>query len=152
MVVAASAEAIAESAPFAARDGVVNIFAGLPRGTLVPVDLADVALRNVRFIGSSGSRIADMQRVLEKVRRGELTTRRSVAAIAGMAGAKDGLRAVAEGRFAGKVVVFPQVPDLGLVPLPALKDVLPNVYAKLEDGRYWTNAAEEELITTQVKI
>lgn len=147
VVVAASAEAIAEAAPFLARDGVLNVFAGLPRGTIARLDLSDVALRNVRFIGSSGSRVADMQRVLDKVRHGQLTTRRSVAAISGMAGAKDGLRAVAEGRFAGKIVVFPQIPDLGLVPLPELKNVLPKVYALLEDGRYWTNEAEAELLS-----
>jgi threonine dehydrogenase-like Zn-dependent dehydrogenase len=146
VVVAASTEAIAEAAPFLARDGVLNVFAGLPRGTTAQIDLSDVAVRNVRFIGSSGSRIADMQRVLDKVRHGQLTTRRSVAAISGMAGAKDGLRAVAEGRFAGKVVVFPQIRDLGLIPLPELKDVLPDVYARLEDGRYWTNEAEAELL------
>ena len=111
-----------------------------------------MALRNVRFVGSSGSKIADLQRVLDKVRSGHLTTRRSVAAISGMAGAKDGLRAVAEGRFPGKVVVFPQIPDLGLVPLPELREVLPNVYARLEDGRYWTNEAEEELLRELVRV
>ncbi|RME42621.1 MAG: alcohol dehydrogenase [Chloroflexi bacterium] len=146
VAVAANPDAIAEAVPFLARDGVLNIFAGLPRGTTARIDLSDVALRNVRFIGSSGSGIADMQRVLDRVRHGQLATRRSVAAISGMAGAKDGLRAVAEGRFAGKVVVFPQLRDLGLIPLPALKDVLPNVYARLEDGRYWTNEAEVELL------
>lgn len=146
VVVAANAEAIAEAVPFLARDGVLNVFAGLPRGTTTQIDLSDVALRNVRLVGSSGSMIVDMQRVLDKVRHGQLTTRRSVAAVSGMAGAKDGLRAVAEGRFAGKVVVFPQIPDLGLVPLPKLRDVLPSVYARLEDGRYWTSEAETELL------
>ena len=89
-----------------------------------------------------------MQRVLDKVRAGELTTRRSVAAISGMAGAKEGLQGVAEGRFAGKAVVFPQIRDLGLTPLSELKHVLPNVYAKLESGRYWTNEAEAELLAS----
>ncbi len=150
MVVAASADAIAEAAPFLAEDGVFNIFAGLPRGTTAPIDLSNVALRNARYIGSSGSKIVDMQRVLDKVRDGQLTTRRSVAAISGMAGAKIGLQGVAEGRFAGKAIVFPQIPDLGLTPLTELKDVLPSVYAKLEDGRYWTNEAEAELLRTAV--
>ncbi len=150
VVVAANPQAISEAAPFLARDGVLNVFAGLPRGTTAQIDLSDVALRNVRFIGSSGSMIADMQRVLDKVRDGRLTTRRSVAAISGMAGAKDGLRAVAEGRFAGKIVVFPQIRNLGLIPLPQLKDVLPNVYSRLEGGRFWTNAAEEELLREAV--
>lgn len=150
VIVAASADAIAEAVPLLAQDGVCNVFAGLPRGTTTPVDLSGVALRNVRFIGSSGSKISDMQRVLDKVRQGELTTRRSVAAISGMAGAKEGLRAVAEGRFAGKVVVFPQIPELDLVPLPELKAVLPSVYAKLEAGRYWTNEAEAALLHNAV--
>ena len=146
VVVAADAEVIVEAVPFVARNGVLNVFAGLPRGTTARLDLSDVALRNVRFIGSSGSKIADMQRVLDKVRHGQLTTRRSVAAISGMAGAKDGLRAVAEGRFPGKVVVFPQIPDLGLIPLSKLRDALPDVYARLEDGRHWTNEAEAALL------
>ncbi|MBS1252516.1 MAG: Mannitol-1-phosphate 5-dehydrogenase [Anaerolineales bacterium] len=150
IVVAASADAITEAVPFLAKDGVFNIFAGLPRGTTAPIDLSNVALRNARFIGSSGSKIADMQRVLDKVRDRQLTTRRSVAAISGMAGAGDGLRGVAEGCFAGKAIVFPQIPDLGLTPLSELKHALPNVYAKLEDGRYWTNEAEVELLRTVV--
>jgi hypothetical protein len=31
-----------------------------------------------------------------------------------------------------------------------MKDKLPKVFAKLEDGRFWTNEAEEELLREQL--
>ena len=59
----------------------------------------------------------------------------------------DGLRAVAAGRFPGKVVIYPQIPPLPLTPLSDLKDVLPDVHARLEDGRIWSVEAERALLS-----
>jgi L-sorbose 1-phosphate reductase len=73
-----------------------------------------------------------------------------VAAIASLEGVADGLRAVAEGRFPGKVVIYPHIQPLPLTPLPELKDVLPTVYAKLRYGREWTAEAEAELLRTML--
>jgi hypothetical protein len=57
------------------------------------------------------------------------------------------LAAVAEGRFPGKVVIFPNLSKpLPLTPLPELKERLPSVYAKLGEGESWTVEAEEELL------
>jgi hypothetical protein len=42
-------------------------------------------------------------------------------------------------------VIFPQLHDLPLTMLADLKDILPGVYAKLKNGRGWTNEAEAEL-------
>ncbi|MEZ4612249.1 MAG: hypothetical protein R2838_18715 [Caldilineaceae bacterium] len=69
-----------------------------------------------------------------------------MAAVAGLEGVPDGLRAVADGRFAGKVVIYPHIKQLPLTPLEDLADVYPTVYAKLKDGQTWTNEAEEELL------
>jgi hypothetical protein len=44
------------------------------------------------------------------------------------------------------VVIFPQVEDFPLTPLPELKDKLPAVYAKLKEGREWTVEAEKEFL------
>ncbi|MFQ6057533.1 MAG: alcohol dehydrogenase, partial [Anaerolineae bacterium] len=126
--------------------GVMNIFAGLPRGTKAVLDLSSVYTRDVRFIGSSGSRIWHLQRVLDKARAGALAPSRSVAAISGISGAWEGLKAVQEGRFAGKIVVYPQIENLGLTPLSELKEKLPAVYARLGPGEMWTREAEEELL------
>jgi hypothetical protein len=102
--------------------------------------------RQVRLVGSSGSSIGDMQRMLELTESGAISPDRSVAAVSGLAGAPDGLRAVSEGRFPGKVVVYPHIVDLGLTPLSELQARLPKVHARLKDGRTWTGKAEQQLL------
>ena len=59
----------------------------------------------------------------------------------------DGLEAVAAGRFPGKVVVWPNLSKpLRLTTLEELEDVLPTVYAKLDENGEWTKEAEEEFL------
>lgn len=147
IVLAPSTKTIETAAAYLASGGVMNLFVGLPRGTTARLDLNPVRdRRQVRFLGSSGSRIVDMQRMIELAESGIISPAGSVAAVAGLEGAQDGLRAVSEGRFPGKVVVYPHLVGLGLTPLPELRERLPRVYAKLQDGHTWTNAAEEELL------
>jgi threonine dehydrogenase-like Zn-dependent dehydrogenase len=135
-----------------ARGGVMNLFAGLKRGTDALLDLGPIVdRRQVRYVGSSGSSIKHMTRMLELTEQGLLSTQRSVAAVTGLSGAPDGLRAVSQGTFPGKVVIYPHIGDLGLTPLSELKDKLPSVYAKLADGEVWTNAAEDELLRLLLK-
>jgi len=146
VVLAPSVEAMEMAAEYLASGGVLNIFAGLPRGTKAELDLSLVYAQDIRFVGTSGSRIRHLQRVLEKAQAGVLSPNRSVAAISGIPGAWEGLKAVREGRFPGKIVVYPQIEDLGLTPLSELREKLPAVYARLEPGEMWTKAAEEELL------
>ena len=146
VIMAPSAGAVSAAVDFLAPGGLLNLFAGLPRGTMAPVDVNGIVRRGVRLIGSSGSSITDMRRMLELTESGVISTNRSVAAIGSLEAAPDGLRAVSEGRFPGKVVIYPQIEPLPLTPLSELKDVLPNVYAKLEDGRIWSAEAEEDLL------
>ena len=68
-----------------------------------------------------------------------------------MRAARDGIAAVKEGRFPGKTLIFPLIPDLPLTPLPELKNVYPTVYEKLKDGQFWTIEAEEELLRVAIK-
>ena len=98
------------------------------------------------MFGTSGSTIDDMKLVLEKVVAGALDTNRSVDAISGMAGAIEGLAAVENRTLAGKIVVYPRLHDLGLIPLSHLGATLPAVAAKLEHGN-WSAAAEKALLT-----
>jgi hypothetical protein len=130
-----------------APGGVVNVFAGLTRGTDAMLDLNPVIDgRQIRFIGSSGSSIADMRSMLVLVEQGALDTNRTVAAIAGLDGVYDGIYAVSQGTFPGKVVVYPHITGLGLTPLSELRDRLPQVYAKLGPGEAWTVEAEQEML------
>jgi len=124
---------------------VINIFAGIPAPTRQELDL-DLYIANRCFMfGTSGSLIRDMEIVLEKVEQGRLDTNCSVDAIAGMAGAAEALAAVENRTLAGKIVVYPILRDLGLIPLTEMSKHFPGVSAKLDHGQ-WTKAAEAELL------
>ncbi|HEY59541.1 MAG TPA: alcohol dehydrogenase catalytic domain-containing protein [Anaerolineae bacterium] len=137
---------ISDSATYLAREGVMNIFAGVARGTFAELDLNDTIFKDVRFIGHSGSAIDDMRLMLNKVETGQLNTNHSVAAIGSLGAVKDGMRALIDATFPGKVVIFPHIKNLPLTALPDLKEVLPEVFSKLKNGRQWTNEAEEALL------
>ena len=140
------ASLIEHAADFLATGAWFNIFAGVARGTMAKLDLNLVTQRRVRFIGSSGSSIEDMRETLSRVESGELSTNSSLAAIGGMRAAKEGIQAVKEGRFPGKTLVFPLIPDLPLTPLADLSTSYPTVFAKLKDGQFWTKEAEDEFL------
>ncbi len=151
VILAPSIQAIEEAAAMLAPGGVVNVFAGLPRGAEAMLDLNPVLDgRQIRFVGSSGSSIADMRAMLVLLEQGALDTNRSVAAIAGLDGAYAGIYAVSQGQFPGKVVVYPHIRGLGLTPLAELRELLPSVYAKLAPEEAWTVEAEQELLRLQL--
>jgi threonine dehydrogenase-like Zn-dependent dehydrogenase len=136
-------QAIAMAAPGAR----VNLFAGFAVGTRARLDLADVLGRGLYLFGTSGSEIRDMQAVLGRLEAGRLDTNVSVDAISGIEGVRDALAAV-EGRTSGgKIVVYPQLHDLGMIRLAELAERLPGVASKLRDGR-WTREAEAALLAT----
>jgi threonine dehydrogenase-like Zn-dependent dehydrogenase len=146
VVLAPDAGAVAEAAEYVAPAGVINVFAGLARGTMAPLDLSDVYLNGVRIIGHSGSTPDDMRLTLYQVESGRLAPNRLVAAVGSLDAARDGLRAVRDAVFPGKVVIFPHIEDLPLTSPADLKDRLPSVYARLKDGREWTLEAEKEFL------
>lgn len=148
VIMAPSTEAVQQASEVAADGAVINVFAGLARGTLVELDLNPVAQRGVRYTGTSGSSIEDLRHMRDLVESKQLPTNHSVAAIAGLEGVSDGLHAVAEGRFAGKVVIYPNLnKPLPLTPLTELDKVLPGVAAKLDADGMWTREAEDELLS-----
>jgi hypothetical protein len=146
IAMAPDADAIAEAADYLTAGGVMNIFAGVARGTMARLDLSDVYLRDVRFIGHSGLTTEDMRLTLSQVESGHLSPNRLVAAIGSLDAAREGLQAVKDAVFSGKIVIYPHIKDLPLTPLPDLKHKLPSVYAKLKDGHEWTTEAEEEFL------
>ncbi len=135
-----------QSAQYVAPGGVVNFFAGMPRGTMAQVDLSPIALDNVRFTGTSGSRPSDLELTLHMSEAGELSPNRSVAAIGGIEAAHDGMRAVQDGSVPGKIVIYPQIEGLPLTRLDELPERLPEVAAQLGSGNTWTNEAEIALL------
>jgi len=135
---------ISESATHLAPCGVMNVFAGVGRGTMASLDLGDAYLKDVRVIGHSASTIDDLRLMLTQAEEGTLSPNRSVAAVGSLSAARDGLVAVKETTFPGKIVIYPNIRDFPLTALPDLKDRLPGVYARLKDGQVWTVEAEEE--------
>jgi threonine dehydrogenase-like Zn-dependent dehydrogenase len=134
-------QAIAMAAPSAR----VNLFAGFPMGTLASIDLGDLLARGIFLFGTSGSVISDMEAVLARLEAGRLDTNVSLDAISGMDGVADALAAIEARSSGGKIVVYPQLHDLGLIRLSELPTRFPKVAARLADGR-WTREAEEELL------
>jgi threonine dehydrogenase-like Zn-dependent dehydrogenase len=145
MLLASSAEAVALTYPLLTDGGVLNLFAGIPKGQKVPLDLTPLASRHMRIVGSSGSTMDDIAECLRLVAEGALPARKVIGAIAGLNALPEALQAVQSHRYPGKVVVFPQLPDLPLMGLTELHDRLPEVAAHLEAGRYWTRDAERAL-------
>lgn len=137
---------IAEAATHLATGGVMNVFAGVARGVMASIDLGDACHKQARIIGHSGSATSDMQLVLAKTDVGELSPNRAVAAVGSIDAAYDGLHAVHETRFPGKVVIYPHIRPFPLTPLADLRTKLPAVYARLRNGCEWTNEAEEEFL------
>ena len=141
-VAALVAEAIEKSAPHAR----INIFAGIPAAVRQPIDLNACIERSVFIIGTSGSRLSDMRRVLDKLACGRLDTNSSVEAVCGMAGAVEGMAAVEQRALDGKIIVYPELESMPLISLPDLAARYPEIAATLDHGR-WTLEAENALLT-----
>ncbi|MCH7556729.1 MAG: alcohol dehydrogenase catalytic domain-containing protein [Planctomycetes bacterium] len=136
---------VAASVPNAAERGLINIFAGIPATVTARIDLGAYIEKQLYFIGTSGSTLEDMKRMLEKAESGRLDTNLSVAAVCGLAGATNGIRAVENRSIAGKIVVYPACKDLPLVPLEKMNEKMPHVAQCLNDG-LWTKEAEQKLL------
>jgi threonine dehydrogenase-like Zn-dependent dehydrogenase len=143
---------IEDSAQYLGNGAVLNIFAGVSKGTIIKLNIKEVALRSVRYIGSSGSSIDDMEYTLRKLEKGELDTNISVAGISGMNDVWKGIEAVRTGSFAGKIVVFPHIRNMDLISLEELKERYPIIAAQLSPSGGWTRGAERVLLEEMIQI
>jgi len=139
---------LSQAVDLAGDGAIVNAFAGFPAGTLAELDLQGIIERRVFLLGTSGSEMSDMRTLLDKLETGALDTSISLDAVCGMAGFSDAIEAVNNRTSGGKIMVYPQLRELGLVRLSELPERLPAVAAALEDGR-WTKAAEAALLATE---
>ncbi|HBF35545.1 TPA: alcohol dehydrogenase, partial [Candidatus Sumerlaeota bacterium] len=144
-VMAPVSAVVAQAVVDASSNSIVNVFAGIPAPTLHPFDLNTIIEKRCFLFGTSGSTTRDMKIVLDKVQGNQLDTNLSVDAVSGMAGGGDGIGAVEKRTLSGKIIVYPQLHNLGLTPLATIAQALPTVAALLNNGK-WTKAAEEELL------
>ncbi len=146
MILVPSAAVAQQGAKHMKAGALMNVFAGIPAGETAAFPIAATIGRGCRFTGSSGSSLDDMADTLSLAASGNLRTERAMAAIAGMNAVKEGLQAVAAGRFPGKTVVFPFCPALPLTPLNELAAIAPEVAAALDADGCWTAEAEQLLL------
>jgi threonine dehydrogenase-like Zn-dependent dehydrogenase len=151
IVTAPTAAAVTQAARVMAGDAMLVLFAGLPVGTRATVDISRVYLHGAQYTGTSGSRIADQALVVAKTLAGQLSPARAVAAVGGIEAAADGLRALVEGRFAGKIVIFPQLRGLPLTSLEDLAIKDPELASALGPGETWNSGAEAVLFAKHLE-
>ncbi len=142
---------MAESATFMKKDGMLVLFAGVPNGTLAPVDFSSVYLDNAQYTGTSGLTIEDQTVVMDNTVAGNIAPAICVAAIGGMNVAKAGIEAMIDARYPGKILIFPQLADLPLLGLDELAEQLPDVAAALGAGNTWNVDAEKALFEAFMK-
>ncbi len=140
VLMAPRAELVADAVEKAAPGAIINIFAGIPAETTAAIDLDSYIAKRCYFVGTSGSMLEDMKAVLAKVVARQLDTMLSVAAVSGLDGAIDAIRATERNLLPGKIIVYPACKGLGLTPIAELSSSLP-----LADG-HWSKDAEEALL------
>jgi len=145
VVMAPVPKLVEDAVTSAAPGGRINIFAGIPLGRPMALDIDACVDRGIYLFGTSGSLMEDMRIVLSKVEEGRLDTNVSVAAVSGLEGAIDGIRAVEKQAVAGKILVYPSCRGLKMTSLESLKEVAPDAAAHLRDG-VWTREAEDALL------
>ncbi len=139
------AAVMADAARLMNPDGMLVFFAGIANGTMGPLDMSRVYLHNTQYTGTSGSAISDQALVLDKAVNGSLSPALNLAAVGGIEAARDGVEAVMQGRFAGKVMIFPQVSGVPLLGLAELAEKFPEVGGALGERGEWTAEAEQLL-------
>ena len=135
-----------QSAAHLGKDGLMNIFAGIPAGKEGELDLATIARNGGRYIGSSGSKTAHLRHTLELATSGKLQPVTALAAVGGMQDLKKGLDAVANAKFPGKTVIFPNCEDMPLTPVSQLGDILPDAAATYDEQGFYTSKTEKALL------
>ncbi len=138
--------------PLVAREGLINIFAGIKAGTKGPVDIGVVSQRGVTIIGNSGSAVEDLQGVVVGALRGELRPNTSVAVIGPIARTWEAMRQVMYRETSGKICIFPELDMPDLMPLGELGRHFPSVASKLDEHGFWTREAEEELFNVCPRV
>lgn len=146
VIVAADPELVDTAVKNSDKRALINIFAGIASTSAARVDLDAYIEKQLYFIGTSGSALEDMKAMLAQIESNRLDTNVSVAAICGLDGVSDGIRAIENRSMGGKIVAYPACKGLGLTSLSKLHTLFPDIAALLNNG-LWTPAAEKQLLS-----
>lgn len=138
-----------DAAKYLKEDGLMNIFAGIPAGKEGQLNVKGIAVRGHRFIGSSGSRTYHLKHTLDMVESGKLDPSTALAAIGGMNELKHGLDGVANAKFPGKTVIFPNCEDLPLTPIEDINTLDKSIDDALSKSKTSYNMAAEKALLTK---
>ena len=145
VVVAPGRAAMQAAILLLAPGGLLVGFAGTKAGEIVDLPLGRMVNDGVSITASSGSTVADQHRVIERTLAGELAPEALIAAVGGFAAMRDGIEAVLEGRFSGKVMIMPPL-DWPLMTLSDLFDARPDLVTLAGPGRTWSKAIEDAVL------
>jgi L-sorbose 1-phosphate reductase len=146
-IMVAIVQVITETMKYPAKAGVINLFAGLKRGVTMNVDPWLIqGPQQVRFLGHSGSALDDQKAVVKKMLTGELKPELSVAAVGGLMQVADGIQAMKDWKYSGKIVIYPHVFDFPLTAMHEFEKKDPQIFAALGIGGTWTKEAEEKFL------
>ena len=150
IILASVGSVIEKSDAWLGENGIMNIFAGVPKGTNVKMDMNGCIFNGHRWVGHSGTSLKYVTNALDKITNRTLLPNNSIAAVGGLRSALEGLKAVKAGRFVGKVIIYPQLLDFPLVSMEEMPELYPNIAEKMDRKKLWTNEAEIELFQSQL--
>ena len=134
------------SAEALGKDGLMNIFAGIPAGKEGELNVRAIASGGVRYIGSSGSKTAHLRHTLQLAESGKLQPVTALAAVGGMKSLKEGLQAVIDAKYPGKTVIFPNCPDMPLTAIDDISSLANGIKDSLDKNGFYTLKTEEILL------
>jgi len=150
-VMITNVKVIEDSMRYLAKEGILNLFAGINRGVKAQIDAWSIyGPKQNRLIGHSGSGLDDQKAVVNRAISGELRPGISVVAVGGLNQITDGIRAMKNWVFPGKIVIFPHVLDYPLTALEDFKQKDAEVYAALGEGETWTKEAESIFLNKEL--
>lgn len=147
VIMAAKAEIVAESVLYLAQNGVLNLFAGINRGITADIDPWLICgPRQIRLVGHSGSNLADQKHTVDRILSKKLQPELSVAAVGGLNQLIDGLQAMLDNTYTGKIIIYPHVIDFPLTAMQEFQSRDPEVYAELTNHKFWNVDAEKKFL------
>ncbi len=142
VVCAPGIEPVDEGIPFVKKDGKIILFSGTKYGTYAKLPIGNIPSYGLKLNASSGSSVEDELQVLHKIEEGTLNPNQNIAAIVGFDSVKEALIAVSNGMYSGKVIIYPQLDKLPLVPVTELERISIKLKQYVETND-WDHQAEK---------
>lgn len=144
VICAPGVEPVEEIMKYLSEDGMLVLFSGTRYGSFAKLPLGLVATSNFNITASSGSSTDDQLDVIKKINSGLLNPDINVAAIGGINNGKKAVQAVLNGKYPGKVIIYPFLENLPLTDLEDAKTLNKEIY-NLVQKEGWSRKAEKLL-------